>query len=362
MGVDNICSYFDGEIIVDESQYVAGLVVENNSYEANVEIPMIKVVGDNEGRNADEQYWYKIMQDEAYIDSRYPYRVLLGYYAYDDSDELYYNVANNMYDRILGKFDYEKPAINSKIAIAMNESSLAHENIKIGHIIIYSSIDRVFINTNSDPNVKYVVLDGLKTSTNQYGGFYNNNIERIELMNVDRYVPIENLPGIQSTFREMPMLREFPKIDTSKVKQFTAAFAYCPQASGELELDYSSITLINYAMPLLASTAINRVIVGPCNKIEGTFMDADGNLTTSYTIMFNVKSLFQLYASKIAWGNLNVSNAIQLAKESLLFCINELIPTTPDKPKIFKLGQINLNKLSESEIKIATNKNWILTA
>lgn len=362
MGVDNPCNYFNAEIIVNESQYDAGLVVENNSYEANVEVPAIKVVEDNEGRNSDEQYWYEIMQDPKYMDERYPYRVLLGYYTYDDSDELYYSVGINVYERILGKFDYEKPAENTKIVIDMNKNSLTHKNIKIGHVIIYSSIDRVFINTYSNPNIKYVVLDGVKTSNSQYGGFYNNNIERIELMNVDRYVPIENSPGMQSTFREMPMLRSFPKIDTAKVRLFTAAFANCPQVSGELELDYSSITLINYAMPLLASTAINRVIVGPCNKIEGTFMDADGNLTTSYTIMFNVKSLFQLYASKIAWGNLNVSNAIQLAKESLLFCINELIPTTPDKPKIFKLGQINLNKLSESEIKIATNKNWILTA
>lgn len=362
MRANDICHYFDGEIVVDESQYEAGLVVETNSYEANVEIPMIKVVEDNDGRNADEQYWYEIMQNPQYLDERYTYRVLLGYYIYDDGDELYYNVGANIYERIFAKYDYENPPINTKIVIEMNKNSM-HKNIKIGHLIIYSLTDRVFLNTNSDPNIKYIVLDGVKTSTNQCGGFYNNNVERIELVNVDKYVPMENSPGMQSTFRDMPMLRSFPKIDTFKARLLTAAYANCPQASGELELDYSSITLINYGMPTFTSTSLNKLAVSPCNKIEGTYIDVDGNIiTTAYQNAFNVKSLFELFLTKIAWGNLNISNAIQLTKESLLYCLNELIPTTPDKPKIFKIGQINLNKLSEVEIKLATDKNWILTA
>ena len=69
--------------------------------------------------------------------------------------------------------------------------------------------------------------------------------------------------------------------------------------------------------------------------------------------------LVNFKAPKNINANMYVRNSTKLSHDSLMSIINNLVPTT--STKTLELGTTNLNKLTDAEIAIATNKGWTVS-
>lgn len=125
-------------------------------------------------------------------------------------------------------------------------------------------------------------------------------------------------------------------LDTSKVNDMSNAFANCDNLETIGELDCSNVT------------NIRRVIQNSYNV----------------TNLGGFKNLGQSYSSSMSAGytyyNLDLSYSTKITHESLMNVINNLydILSIGCPTQNLTLGATNIAKLTEEEIKIATDKGW----
>lgn len=91
-------------------------------------------------------------------------------------------------------------------------------------------------------------------------------------------------------------------------------------------------------------------------KISGI----DFSLFTSTVIFASSKNLAEIENISNIGMSLNLNGCNQLNHDSLINVLNALVDLTGTDSKTLTLGTTNLNKLSENEKAIATNKNWTL--
>ena len=131
-----------------------------------------------------------------------------------------------------------------------------------------------------------------------------------------------NVTDMTKMFYHCPSLTTIPQLDTSKVRNMTSMFQGCTNLSSVPQLDTS-------------------------NAIDVNRMFANCSSLTTLGGLTNLKV------------NLSLSSCPNLTHDSLMNVINE-VAVIPDYSQNLTLGATNLNKLTDEEKAIATNKGWVL--
>ena len=142
--------------------------------------------------------------------------------------------------------------------------------------------------------------------------------ELLEKLNID----CSNVLTMYITFFGCKNLIELNLNNTSNVTNFFMSFAYCENLKRINGIDFSSAT-------------------GDCN----------------FTACYNLEKI-QL-TGKISFNRLVLNDSTKLTHETLLSILYALENT--ENPKKLTLGKINLEKLTDNEKAIATEKNWTLS-
>ena len=144
-------------------------------------------------------------------------------------------------------------------------------------------------------------------------------------------------------------------------------FNYCGLTSWNIELPNltngdsmfykTSLSSWNIELPKLT----NGTYMFAFNQQLTTFISNLSSLTSASN-MFNGCDILEniTLTGTLNCNNFNLSKCTNLTVDSLMSVINALVDLTGQTSKTLKLGSTNLNKLSEEQKAIATNKNWIL--
>ena len=166
-----------------------------------------------------------------------------------------------------------------------------------------------------------------------------------------KYCPFfdtSNVTNMSSMFNMCSSLISIPKIDTSNVTNMGSMFLYCRSLTTIPHLDTSNVTNMDSmfygcsslpSIPLLDTSKVTNMdsILGDCGAL--TYLGGFKNLSISVTLRF-------------------LDECPNLTVESLMNVINNLAKVSG---KSLKFGSTNLNKLTQQQKAIATNKGWTLT-
>ena len=155
-----------------------------------------------------------------------------------------------------------------------------------------------------------------------------------------------NVTDMSNMFQECKSLTSIPQLDTHSVTGMNSMFAHCYSLTSIPQMDTHSVTdmegMFAYCLSL---TSIPRLDTS--------------NVTTMYEMFYNCPSLTTLGGLTNLKLDLDLSTCPKLTHDSLMNVINEAADVTAD-PKTLTLGSTNLNKLTDEEKAIATNKGWTL--
>lgn len=186
-------------------------------------------------------------------------------------------------------------------------------------------------------------------------------------------------------FRGDTNLTFMPIVDTSNVTDFRYAFASCKFLVQLPELNLASVTKGNYAFngcSLLKTINITNTsniddfssFFSGCSQlvnlplIDMSSATKFGNMFNSCDELVNVGGFKDLGKAFSTTANTNyyifsITAASDLSHDSLMNIINNLydIATKGCNPQKLSIGYNNLQKLTQAEIDIATNKGWNVT-
>ena len=161
---------------------------------------------------------------------------------------------------------------------------------------------------------------------------YCPSLTNIPLLNTS------NVLGMSNMFYQCTSLTTIPQLDTSNVKNMSGMFYRCFKLKSLPLLDTSNVTNIKYIFGADNSPAIN---IYPELTDLGGFKNLKVDLYgLSYLPNLTVQSL------------MNIINN--------LFNLYDLPSTVISRTKILELGTTNLNKLTDEQKAVATNKGWVL--
>ncbi len=174
-------------------------------------------------------------------------------------------------------------------------------------------------------NLTELDLRGLDTSnvTNMNAMFYNCiSLRKLDLSNFNT----SNVTDMGYMFKSCSNLTELnlSDFDTSNATNMTEMFYNC-----------ENLVTINGILDFNNASKTNAFIMGCVN------------LETIYIKNYD------------AIRSTDLTDCVKLSHESLVYFINNLKPSST--VKTIKLGSINLAKLTEEEIAVATEKNWTLS-
>jgi len=255
-----------------------------------------------------------------------------------------------------------KEAIKEKgVSVSDTDSFKSYAN-KIGQLEKVSNC----LTENTIDKTEYIFQKIFKTFPKDIGSFFN----------------AINATSIINMFRDCVNLTELDLngFDTSNVIQMTNMFYNCSSlikldlssfntsnvidmkymfynCSSLTELDLSSFDTSNVTMGIEGMfkncgslVTVNGIL--DCDKTSNTnaFILGCVNLETIYIKNFNTPR------------NNDFSDCVKLSHESLVYLINNLKDNTSSSlAKTITLGSVNLAKLTEEEIAVATEKNWTLS-
>lgn len=183
---------------------------------------------------------------------------------------------------------------------------------------------------------------------------YCENLKTIPLLDTSK------VTSMYEMFKSCSSLIEIPQFNTSNVTHMGGMFQGCSKIKKIPQMDTSNV----YSMEYMFTS---------CLAIEEVFKINGGKLIYLSNIFYNVSTLIAfggiedlgkayLTTSSANYSNytFNLRECIKLTHESLLNVINGLydIASIGVKSQSLVLGSINLAKLTEEEIAIATTKGW----
>lgn len=168
--------------------------------------------------------------------------------------------------------------------------------------------------------------------------------------------------NISSMFGSCYGITEMPLFDTSSVYDMNEAFYYCNNITTIPQFNTSNVQEVQETFAACAKlVTIPLLDFGKVNKIRGTFSSCPNlanvggfqNLGKGFTV--NTENY---YYYQVAFNEANA-----LTHDSLVNIINNLydISSKNIAAQTLTLGATNLAKLTESEIKIATDKGWTVS-
>ena len=184
-----------------------------------------------------------------------------------------------------------------------------------------------------------------------------------------------NVTNMMSMFYECPSITSIPLLNTSKVTDMGSMFYNCRVLTTIPQLDTHSVTNMKSmfygcraltTIPLLVTTnvtSMSHMFTDCISLVSIPKLDATSLTNASYMFGYDWISL-EKFTNFGGLTNLKVdlilSNCPKLTHDSLMNVINEAADVTAD-PKTLALGSTNLDKLTDEEKAIATNKGWTLS-
>ena len=176
-----------------------------------------------------------------------------------------------------------------------------------------------------------------------------NSLVRVPMMN------FSNVKKMEFTFQYCYKLVSIPQFDTSNVRTFYNCFNYCNSLVTIPELNFSS------------ATNVSSMFVG-CDTLRSIPL-LDFGKVTDITSLFgwsDIKTLTDLGGFKNLKTNFTngLNHLPNLTIQSLMNVINNLYDFRANgesTTRTLQLGATNLNKLTDDQKAVATNKGWSLT-
>ena len=230
----------------------------------------------------------------------------------------------------------------------------------------------------------------MRTGENCYNMFYNCKslitIPRLDTSNATNMtkmfyncISLTNIPQLDTSnvirmddmFMGCSSLTTIPLLSTSKVTNTCEMFYSCKSLTSVPLLDTRSVTNMSnmfYICTSLTSVPLldTRSVTNMSNMFRGCTSLTSVPLFDTRSVT-NMSNMFYLCTSLTTLGgftnlkvNLDLSPCSKLTHDSLMNVINEAADVT-SSPKTLTLGSTNLNKLTDEEKAIATNKGWTLS-
>ena len=225
------------------------------------------------------------------------------------------------------------------------------------------NISSLFKSNNNfiDVSLKNCMTNNVTDMSSAFNGCSN-------LTNV-QFQDTSNVTNFKSIFANCKKLKNIQNLNTQKATNLNASFASC-ELLEKLNIDCSNVltmyvtffgcknlielnlnntsNVTNFFMSFAYCENLKRI-----NGIDFSSATGDCNFTACYNL-----EKIQL-TGKISFNRLVLSDSTKLTHETLLSILYALENT--ENPKKLTLGKINLEKLTDNEKAIATEKNWTLS-
>ena len=204
------------------------------------------------------------------------------------------------------------------------------------------AMNLMFENCSSLTDIPLLDTSKVTKMSNMFNGC--TSLTSIPILNTSNVIRTANM------FYECSSLTTIPQLDTSKVTIMNSMFFDCSSLTSIPQLDTRSVTDMGFmfsyctsltSVPLLDATSLTNAD----NMFGKDFHPL--NKFTDFGGLTNLKV------------NLDLSPCPKLTHDSLMNVINEAADVT-SSPRTLTLGTTNLNKLTDEEKAIATNKGWTL--
>jgi surface protein len=184
-----------------------------------------------------------------------------------------------------------------------------------------------------------------------------------------KYDDTANVTDMSSMFINCSNLTTVPLFDTSKVENMNSMFNYCFKLTTVPLFDTSKVTNMSYmfnscsnltTVPLFDTSKVENMnsMFYYCSSLT-TVPRFDASNVTNLNSMFNsCKKLEAIHMVNIN-AQLDIHYSTKFTREALLEIIGNLKAQTSGT-KTLKMGSTNLDKLTDEDKAIATNKGWTL--
>ena len=220
--------------------------------------------------------------------------------------------------------------------------------------------------------VKYLDISNATSARNM---FYNC-INLISIPQLDT----SNVNDMYNMFYGCRNLLSIPQLDTSKVRDMTYMFYGCTKLTTIPQLDTSNVTNISgifndctdlTTIPQLDTSNVTNIsyIFQGCQYLRSIPLLDCSKVTSAYDILNpsyygDQVHLTYMGGFKNIKVNFDIRKAPNLTVQSLMNVINNLYDFRANgesTTRTLQLGTTNLNKLTEEQKAVATNKGWSLT-
>ena len=214
------------------------------------------------------------------------------------------------------------------------------------------------IDTSNVKNVSYLFYECNLLSGFNEMDFSNVNNMRYAFYNCRSLVSIPQLNTSNATnfsqcFNGCSSLKSIPQLNTSNATSFSFCFGNCSSLKSIPQLDTSNVKDVSYMFSSCSSLmSIPLLDFGKVTDASNMFGWGD------------IKSLTDLGGFKNIKVNFDIRKVPNLTVQSLMNVINNLYDFRANgstTTRTLQLGTTNLNKLTDEQKAVATNKGWSLT-
>ena len=244
-----------------------------------------------------------------------------------------------------------------------------------GNTMLVPGEGQSFSKVNIDVNVpiKTEVAKDIVITENGYTTYTPATGEAFNSVSVDvnvsdgAFIDLDGMTYAYSTIEEFPSNFKFAPRTGENCKYM---FGYCFHLTSIPQLDTSNVTHMNLMFyQCSALTSIPQLETSKVEVMSSMFSGCRSLTSVPRLDASNVTTTSRMFAACIfltTFGgltnlkvDLDLSQCTALTHDSLMNVINEAADVTAD-PKTLTLGTTNLNKLTDEEKAIATNKGWVL--
>ena len=146
-------------------------------------------------------------------------------------------------------------------------------------------------------------------------------------------------------FRDCSNLTTIPLIDTSSVTNMSYMFYYCSSLQSIPALDTSKVT------------SMSSMFRG-CSNLKTIPQLDTSSVTNMWNMFYYCSNLTEINMTNINC-DLDISSCTKMEKPALVKLMNNLV-AQDGRTRTLTMGSTLLNKLSDEDKQIATNKGWTL--
>ena len=295
--------------------------------------------------NPDFQYC-PVPNDNVISEGNYGFRgckYIKGIPLYDKSGRvLQFNTLSSIFEGCVSLTSI--PPINTRYAGQMSYTFESCANLTSLPLLDTSNVYRVFRAFRWSGLITIPLFDFSNVTDMEEAFSLAKNLKYLPPLNTSK------VTIMSSMFEDCESLVTIPQLDTSNVTNMGSMFDGCTSLTTIPQLDTSKVTNMSYmfdsctsliSIPKLDATSLTGAV-----KMFGYSWSSLKKLT-DFGGLTNLKI------------DLDLSPCEALTHDSLMNVINEAADVTAS-PKTLTLGTKNLNKLTDDEKAIATNKGWTL--